>query len=750
MRDRVDDHSLDNCTQVPGEARFWLAALTDASDNAVVGTDIGGIVTSWNKTAELMLGFTLAEIAGQPINCIIPPDKIADEADILARINRGEQVAPYETKWRRRDDSIVSVLINVSSVRDDAGELIGVSTIAHDLTRRDAREQELRAANADLERLARHLGKERDRANRANRAKSHFLAGMSHELRTPLNGILGYAELLHMDGGLSATQSARVEAMLSAGRHLLQMLTCVLDLSEIEAEHTTVQLVECDVEAIASACLDLVRPPASAKNLNLSIAVTPGTQLRLVTDPMRLRQVLFNLLGNAVKFTRRGAIELRLRSVADCSALRIEVTDTGPGISADKRQRLFQDFERLEDGTTDVIEGAGLGLALSARLAALMGGRIGHDDNPNGGSVFWLELPLSSAAKSSRPAAAPAEVPDTVAATDRVLHVLVVDDILMNCDIAGSFLSAAGHKVSFVEDGQEAVEAVKGTDFDVVLMDLRMPRMDGFQATQQIRALEGQRGRVPIVAMTAQAFAEQVEECRKAGMDGHLPKPFNQAGLLAAVGRAAAAARALAEDADASSTPRTKVVPVIGADLQVVDLQAFDHTTGHLAPEAVAAYLKTLVTDGERLLHDLRDTQALINDADKIAQAVHTLAGSAGMFGFERLAALGRRVDHAIRAGATDAGDLADALSTTIEATVVAIRDCTARMGRARSAADDRIQRPRILIVEDDAIQAEVLKSVLLAANFAVDSVSSGLEAVRQMRPGLYRCSPCRLRDSRN
>ena len=502
---------------------------------------------------------------------------------------------------------------------------------------REERGCALRLANVSLEHMAQHLTKARDRAERASQAKSRFLAGMSHELRTPLNGVLGYAQLLRLEGGLNATQLGRVDSMLGAGSHLLQMINCVLDLSEIEAEHVTLRMAAVDLHGAAKVCLDLVRSAAEAKQLTLRCVVAPGLPTHVTTDATRLRQVLLNLLGNAVKFTARGGVTLRLGVAQgehqggaqggdqDAATLRLEVADTGPGISAEQRHRLFQDFDRLDVEETSTVEGTGLGLAISARLAVLLGGRLGHEDNPGGGSVFWLELPAGTASileapqlkaprldapsldtpcleaprleAATTPGAVtllPAAVPEppvlgsAVRGQTRTVRVLVADDVAMNRDIARAFLVSAGHVVVLAENGVEAVAKATAETFDVILMDVRMPLMDGLDAAARIRGLKGARGRVPIVALTAQSFAGQMAECRKAGMDAHLTKPFTPDTLLEAVAHWAAAGRrpgtALptqeavptdAADAPASSTATWPDEPDAGPTLEVLGTAAF-------------------------------------------------------------------------------------------------------------------------------------------------------------------------------
>ncbi|HVC59239.1 MAG TPA: PAS domain S-box protein [Acetobacteraceae bacterium] len=661
-----------------------LRSILDTVPDALVVIGTQGIIHSFSVAAARLFGYGSQEVVGRNVSLLLPPPDWEQHNSYWARyLSKGER--NIVGVGRRKDGGSFPMELFIGEVNLPGARLF--TAFVHDLTERYERERRQRAANAELQRLARHLAKARDAAEQSNRAKSRFLAMMSHELRTPLNGILGYAQLLRSEGGLTTVQDARVNAMLGAGKHLLEMITSVLDLSEIEAEHVELRAIEVDARAVAAACLDLVRPAAETKRLALSISMAPGTRRELVTDPMRLRQVLLNLLGNAVKFTSRGTVALRLRPATDGSALRIEVADTGPGIPGEQRQRLFQEFERLDNRATGTVEGAGLGLALSARLAKLIGGRLGHSDNPGGGSVFWLELPLDTGVAPTPVIAAASDVPagPTAPAPLRALHVLVVDDVAMNRDVASSFLRAAGHKVDLVESGTKAVAAVTSTDFDVVLMDVRMPEMDGLEATRRIRALKGVRGSVPIVALTAQAFIEQVEECRKEGMDDHLAKPFDSDTLLAAVVRAAGAGHVRDDRFDSASPPST--APVVrsasGSELLVLDPRAFERTASFLAPETVASYLQVITARGEAIMRGLRGPEALTRNRNELARAAHGLAGSVGMFGFERLAAVGLRFERAVQSGAPGVPALADALSAAVEVT---LQEIHARMPRTQAA----------------------------------------------------------------
>jgi PAS domain S-box-containing protein len=526
------------------ESEEGFRVLASSTSDVILRLTLDLRVSTASAACLRVFGYAPEETVGFNILASIHEDDSEEVRTRLSRLAAGEaesDLIVYRVHNLRRNPMWVEA--NLGLLRDAAGRPACIISSVRDITERQLQAEALRTANAHLDRLAQHLTKARDRAEQANRAKSRFLAGMSHELRTPLNGILGYAQLLRIEGGLHGEQASRVDGMLSAGQHLLEMINIVLDISQIEAERVELHPAEVNTGQLARACLDLVRPAAQAKGLALETAVDPDTPGTICADPTRLRQVMLNMLGNAVKFTARGSVVLRLRPADHGAGLRVEVADTGPGIRADQRAQLFQDFERLGADAQGAVEGAGLGLALSARLAKLLGGSLGHEDNPGGGSIFWLDVPLGTDTKISepaRPAITPPPEPQLPAreAASAGLRVLVVDDVAMNREIASAFLEAAGHHPVCVEGGPQAVQAAAADDYDVVLMDVCMPEMDGCEATRLIRALGGARGGVPIVALTAQVFSEHLEECHAAGMDVHLAKPFTQEALLGSLSRA--------------------------------------------------------------------------------------------------------------------------------------------------------------------------------------------------------------------
>jgi CheY-like chemotaxis protein/HPt (histidine-containing phosphotransfer) domain-containing protein len=346
----------------------------------------------------------------------------------------------------------------------------------------------------------------------------------------------------------------------------------------------------------------------------------------------------------------------------------VEVADTGPGIRPQHRDKLFQTFERLNSEAVTGIEGSGVGLALAARLVERMGGQMGYSDNPGGGSVFWLELPAGQATSAASEVVATSAGPGS-----RALRVLVVDDEALNRNIASGFLRFGGHEVVSVDNGAAAVELAAAERYDIILMDVRMPGMNGLEATRRIRALPAPYCTVPVVAVTAQAFAEQIEICRKAGMNTHVSKPFTKAGLLAAVEKLASAGIARA----ASSLPGSLAGAEFG--FPVFDRGAFEDSTSILPSEDVEAHLQTLIARCESMLDDLR-APGLPARISELVETTHKLAGSASMLGFLALAQVGRRFEFAADTGAAETEALGEKFAVAVEAAVAVLRHEVAEM----------------------------------------------------------------------
>jgi signal transduction histidine kinase/CheY-like chemotaxis protein len=411
-----------------------------------------------------------------------------------------------------------------------------MQVIVRDITERRRAEQALQQLNAELEqRVAQRTAEitaARDEAERANRAKSEFLSRMSHELRTPLNAILGFGQLLAMDRSDPA-RAAKVREILTAGRHLLELINEVLDLSRIEAGHFSVSLEPVALGPLVDECTGLLRPQADARGVTLRGAATDVPWV-VRADRTRLKQVLLNLIGNAIKYNRPQGV-VSVRGVADGDVVRLHVDDTGPGLDASQRARLFVPFERL--GVADPqIEGTGIGLALSKRLVELMGGSIGVDSRPGDGSSFWVELPRADDAAAALPVA-PAEAGDaapeaSAAAPHASVDVVCIEDNEANVrlveHIAALRPAVRLHAASTPSAGVALVQAHRPA---LVLLDIHLPEIDGYEVLRRLRADAATRD-VPVVAVSANAMPRDLERARAAGFDGYLTKPLQVADVL--------------------------------------------------------------------------------------------------------------------------------------------------------------------------------------------------------------------------
>jgi Signal transduction histidine kinase len=383
-----------------------------------------------------------------------------------------------------------------------------------DITRRKETENQLRLA--------------KEAAEAAGRAQSRFLATMSHEIRTPMNGVIGFIQLLQ-GTSLDPKQREYLDLIDHSTRSLLVIINDVLDYSKIAANQLGIERIRCDLRAIAEHTRRLLQPLAAEKHLRFTTSVDAGVPREIISDPVRLQQILTNLLGNALKFTGEGSVSLKISSPAP-DLIELEVSDTGIGIAPEQQSRIFTPFSQADTSTTRRFGGTGLGLSITRRLCELMGGSLTVQSEPGRGSVFTATLHAPAAAPLETSLALPA-APATTTRT-RPLRVLVFEDNAVNQKVIGAFLKKLGHDTRFAEDGAKGLAILAEENFDVLLMDLEMPVMDGYEAVRRIRENETPGGpRAYIVALTAHVLEGQRERCLALGMDDFLTKPINLAAL---------------------------------------------------------------------------------------------------------------------------------------------------------------------------------------------------------------------------
>ncbi|HEU0101457.1 MAG TPA: response regulator [Mycobacteriales bacterium] len=524
-----------------------LRLLTDAAPIGVFHTDADGCYLSTNPRWSEITGLSAQEAVGRDWDSLLGSDQAADHgAPSIALLPADpEHATDRSSRYEIRRAGAPTRIVQMTStpIPDADGGVAGWVGVLADVT------AEVGAGAA--------MAEARDRADEASRQKSDFLANMSHEIRTPMNGVIGMTDLL-LETVLDERQRDYAQTVRNSGEALLAIINDILDFSKVEAGKMGIEEVEFDLRDVASGVVDLLGGPAKAKGIELRTAVDRALPALVVGDPGRVRQVLTNLIGNAVKFTGAGTIVLGVQPLAadgDGLVVRVEVSDTGVGISPDHLSSIFQPFVQADTSTSRRYGGTGLGLAISGQLVALMGGNCGVTSELGTGSTFWFTIRVGTAASAApgRPADTPAVVapvlpspsPDPDPAPDPDMgHLLLVEDNVVNQKVALAMLAQGGYRVDAVGNGVAAVRAAAEHLYDAILMDCQMPELDGYGATAAIRAAQAGSGhRTQIIAMTASARREDRERCLAEGMDSYLAKPVSKDALLAQVARSVRAGR---------------------------------------------------------------------------------------------------------------------------------------------------------------------------------------------------------------
>ena len=561
----------------------------------------------------------------------------------------------------------------------------------------EQREQELRTA--------------RDSALRFAKLKADFAATVSHEIRTPLNGVIGTLDMLKMSR-MDREQTEMLGLAWDSSQYLLELINNILDFSRLEAGRLEIDASDFALPALIDGVIAMFHNTATSKNLTLTARLAAEVPPVLSGDPARLRQVLINLLGNALKFTEDGTVSLTVERSADGRQLHFEVRDTGIGIAADQQAAIFDSFTQADTSTTRRYGGSGLGLAISKQIVRLLGGEIGVDSTPGQGSRFWFTIPCTAGTL------APASHPAAEKKVSRSTRVLIAEDNATNQAVATGMLRLLGCASGIARNGVEAVARWQDGNWDLILMDCSMPEMDGFQATAAIRSLEAASGRrTPIIAMTANTLAGDIERCKAAGMDDHLAKPLTLEALTIHLKRwlmwSAPATDASEPAADGAGNP----------PFDAAVLEHLRECLGDSISEAIRPFLE----DMPGYLLDLEGAIA-DGDSNKLGRVAHIIKGAAGTLGALAMASAAREMELQAEAGAlSESSELLLRLRTEfaiIEPTLMAELDEPPSLPQPRDDA------AIVLVVDDDRSTRSALRHALHLSGFRVEEAGDGTEAL--------------------
>ena len=657
-----------------------LRETIDTALDAVVTIDAAGTITAWNVQAKVIFGWSEQEAVGRPLDSLIIPAG-GREAH---RRELAKFLGSRETAHSNRR-------VEVTAIRKDGGEFpvewsmtpIWVnnacvfSSFIRDITERKQAEDAQRSYWTQLEREAslrtevlKDLQQAKDLAESASQAKSMFMANMSHEIRTPMNGILGMSELL-LQTQLSEKQHHFADTVYRSGAALLKLINDVLDLSKVEAGKIELERIRFDLVKTVREVMDLYVEPAHGKGIKLTCVLAESVPSVLQGDPVRLRQILMNLVSNALKFTERGSVMLTVTMAEESAShaiVRFEVQDTGIGVEPAVQAMIFEAFSQADGSTARKYGGTGLGLSIVKQLAQLMEGTVGVRSEPGQGATFWCTARLAKVSGNTRErrknitSSRGDGQPDTVSQLPEMkvtgIRILLAEDNAVNRDVAVCMLEQLGCQVVTVEHGRDAVTKAECTRFDLVLMDCQMPEMDGFSATRAIRDGERHTGwHAAIVALTAHAIDGDRERCLAAGMDDYMSKPFTQRQLGSMIQRwvqrpgdeaALISDRSEAVHAEPVQSPsnlteqKTRQTPALAlsngplADQALAQLRALRRPG---RPDPVASILSSFLESSGTYVSTIHQAVAH-QDAEALFHAAHAMKSSSAMIGAMELSSI--------------------------------------------------------------------------------------------------------------
>ncbi|MBN2875278.1 MAG: response regulator, partial [Spirochaetales bacterium] len=650
------------------ESNALIERYLNVAAEIVMTMDESGAVTLINDSGCRLLGYEKAELLGHNWFDTCVPADIREEVRqaVYGRLAGGDESSHNENEVLTKDGRTVDVRWHNSVIRGMDGRVISVLSSGENISEQKRAARILMETNRQLEEATVTATELAEKAKEASKAKSEFLANMSHEIRTPMNGVIGMTGLL-LDTNLDDEQRRYAEMLKSSGESLLSLINDILDFSKIEARKLELEELDFDLQVLLDDFALSTAVRAKEKGLELTCTARTGVPSRLRGDPGRLRQILANLVGNAIKFTEHGGVSVLVSLESETASdvlLRCTVRDTGIGIPQDKLGMLFDEFSQVDASTTRRYGGSGLGLAISRQLVGMMGGTIGVESVEGTGSVFWFTVRFlkqhnEGSAETAQPPRARLslrEARDTLA--DRQGLVLIAEDNSTNQQVALGILKRLGVRADIVADGAEALASLESIPYDLVLMDVQMPVMDGLEATRRIRDPSSRvlNHDVPVVAMTAHAMQGDKDRCIAAGMNDYVSKPVSPHDLAAALDawlpRAAGAAQ-----------------PAVGRAPVTADAAAPVHAAADASPVFDrAGFLDRLMGD-EELMRDicaafiedspsqLANLEAALESGDVATaeRAAHSIKGAAANVGGERVRALAYQIEKDAHIGALDA-----------------------------------------------------------------------------------------------